>query len=84
MTMRLTSFIFRTGIAVSVFTSILSCTRYEPGLEQALALAGDNRIEFEDSFSKIRTDEEFVYSLFINGKYSLVFTTDYYLIVCKQ
>ena len=51
--MRLTSFIFRTGIAVSVFASILSCTRYEPGLEQALALAGDNRIEgftlcFED------------------------------------
>ena len=54
MTMRLTSFIFRTGIAVSVFTSILSCTRYEPGLEQALALAGDNRIELEKVLRNIQ------------------------------
>ena len=56
MTMRLTSFIFRTGIAVSVFASILSCTRYEPGLEQALALAGDNRIELEKVLMKYSAD----------------------------
>ena len=56
MTMRLTSFIFRTGIAVSVFASILSCTRYEPGLEQALALAGDNRIELEKVLTKYSAD----------------------------
>ena len=54
--MRLTSFIFRTGIAVSVFASILSCTRYEPGLEQALALAGDNRIELEKVLMKYSAD----------------------------
>lgn len=54
--MRLTSFIFRTCIAVSVFASILSCTRYEPGLEQALALAGDNRIELEKVLMKYSAD----------------------------
>ena len=45
--MKLTAYVFRTVLMISGIISVLSCVRQESALEQALALAGDNRTELE-------------------------------------
>lgn len=56
--MKLTAYVFRTVLMISGIISVLSCVRQESALEQALALAGDNRTELEKVLARYSANPE--------------------------